>query len=79
MKNTLEGIKSRLDEAEEWISELENKVEKYSQTEQQNKKKKAQKNKEGLREQQDNKTCTSIRIIRIPKREEEEQGIGNLF
>ena len=28
MKNTIEGIKSRLHETEDWISELEDKVEK---------------------------------------------------
>ena len=27
-RNTVEGIKTRLDEAEDWISELEDKVEK---------------------------------------------------
>ena len=32
--NTVEGIKSRLDEAEYWISELEDKVEKNTQNEQ---------------------------------------------
>ena len=39
MNNTLEGIKSRLDEAEYLISELENKIEKNSQTEQKMEKK----------------------------------------
>ena len=38
MKNTVEEIKTRLDEAEDWISELDNKVEKNSQIEQQNEK-----------------------------------------
>ena len=36
MKNTLEGIKSRLDGAEDWISELEDKVERNTLSEQQN-------------------------------------------
>ena len=34
LKNTVKGKKSRLDEAEDWISELENKVEKNTQKEQ---------------------------------------------
>ena len=37
MKNTVEGIQSRLDEAEDWIKELKGKVVKNSQAEQQNK------------------------------------------
>ena len=39
MKNTLEGIKIRLDEAEDQIGELEDKVEKDTQLEQQKEKK----------------------------------------
>ena len=38
MKNTVEGIKSSLDEAKDQISKLEDKVEKNDQTEQQMKK-----------------------------------------
>ena len=33
IKNTLQGITSRLDEAENWISELEDKVERNMQVE----------------------------------------------
>ena len=42
MKNTVEGVKRRLDEAENQISKLEDKVEKNTQNEQA-KEKKAQK------------------------------------
>ena len=38
MKNTLEGIKSKPDEAENQISELEDKIEKQSLSEQKNEK-----------------------------------------
>ena len=38
LKNTVEGIKSRLDEAEVQISKLEDKVEKKNQNEQENEK-----------------------------------------
>ena len=34
LKNTVEGMKSRLDEAEDWISELQGKLEKNMQKEQ---------------------------------------------
>ena len=71
-------MKSRLDEAEDQISELEDKVEKNTQKEQE-KEKRLRKNKEGLREMQDNMKRNNIRIIGIPAGEEEEQGIENLF
>ena len=38
-KNTLEGINSRLDEVEDWISNLEDKVAEDTQSEQQQEKK----------------------------------------
>ena len=43
MKNTLEGINSRITEAEEWIRDLEDKMMKISATEQ-NKEKRIQRN-----------------------------------
>ena len=78
LKNTVEGIKSRLDEAEDWNSELDDKVEKNTQNEQEMEKR-FRKNGEGLREMQDNMKHNNICIIGIPKGEEEEKGIGNLF
>ena len=63
--NTLEGIKRRLNEAEE------NKVGKIPN---QNKK-----NKDGLRELWDNMKCNNIHIIGVPEGEESQQGIENLF
>ena len=78
MKNTVEGIKSRLDEAEDRISELEDKVEKNTQKEQE-KQKKLRKNEEVIREMQDNMKHNNICIIGIPEGEEEEQRIENRF
>ena len=78
LKNTVEGIKSRLDEAQDWNTELEDKVEKNTQNEQE-KEKRLRKNEEGLREMQDNMKHNNIHTIGIPKGEEEEQGIENLF
>ena len=57
---------------------MENKVEKYTQMEQE-KEKRLRKNEQVLRELQDNMKCNNIRIIGIPEGEEEEQGIENLF
>ena len=57
---------------------MEDKVEKNSQTEQQNEKR-LKKNEEGLRELQNNMKCNNIRMIGIPEVEEEEQGIESLF
>ena len=78
LKNTVEGIKGRLDGAEDWISELEDKVEKNTQKEQE-KEKSLRKNEEGLKEMQDNMKHNNIHIIGIPEGEEEEQGIENQF
>ena len=78
LKNTVEGIKSSLDKREDLISELEYKVEKNIQNEQE-KEKRLRKNEEGLSEIQDNMKCNNIRIIGIPEGEEKEQGIENLF
>ena len=65
-------MKQRIDQ----ISELEEKVEKNTQKEQEQEKR-LRKN-EGLREMQDNTKRKNIRIIGIPEGEEE-QGLENLF
>ena len=77
LKNTAEGIKSRLDEAEDLISELKDKIEKNTWNEQE-KEKRLRKNEEGIRELQDNMKCNNIRIIGIPEGEKKEQGLENL-
>ena len=70
-------MKSRLDKAEQRISELEDKVGKNTQKEQE-KEKRLRKNEDGLREMQDNMKPNNIHIIGIPE-EEQKQGIENLF
>ena len=72
MKNTLEGIDSRITEAEEWISDLKDRMVEISVTEQ-NKEKRMKRNEESLRVLWDNIKCTNVLIIRIP---EEEEKIG---
>ena len=78
LKNTVGGIKSRFNEGDQ-VSNLEDKVQKITQNEQE-KEKRLRKNEGGLREMQDNMKRNNIHIIEIPEGgEEEEQGIENLF
>ena len=69
MKTTLEGINSRITEAEEWISELEDKMVEITAREQ-NKEKRMKRNEDSLRDLWDNTKCTNIQIIGDPKGEE---------
>ena len=64
-------MKSRLHEAEDWISKLEDKVEKNTQKAQE-KENRLRKTKEVIREMQGNMKRNNIRIIGIPEGEEEE-------
>ena len=61
-------MKSRLDETEDRISELEDKVEKNTQEEQE-KEKRLKNNEEVLQELQDNMKCNNIHIVGIPEGE----------
>ena len=70
MKNTLEGINSRVDEAEDWVNNLENKVAENTQLKQQ-KKKKIPPNEDSLMGLWDNLNCTNIRIIGVTRRRRE--------
>ena len=68
IKNTLEGINSRISEAEEWISELEDKmVEIISEEQNKVKKKKMKRTDDSLRDLWDNIKCTNIQIIGVPE------------
>ena len=71
MKNTLEAIDSRTIEAEEQISEPEDRMVEITATEQ-NKEKRMKRNEDRLRDLWDNIKHTSIRIIGVP----EEKGKG---
>ena len=74
LKNTPEGINSRISEAEEWISELEDKVvEKTS--EEQNKVKRMKRTEDSLRDLWGNIKCTSIWITQVPEEEEEKKAL----
>ena len=66
MKNTLEGINSRITEAEEWITDLEDRMVKFTAVEQ-NKEKRMTRNEDNLRDLWDNIKHNNIRIIRAPE------------
>ena len=66
MKNNLEGINSRISEAEERISELEDKMVEIT-SEEQNKVKRLKRTEDSLRDLWDNIKCANIQIIRVPE------------
>ena len=72
-KTALEGINSRITEAEEWISDLEDRMVEFTAAEQ-NKEKRVKRNEDILRDLWDNIKCTNIRIIGVPEGEEREKG-----
>ena len=78
MKNTLEGINSRITEAEEWISDLEDRKIEFTAMEQ-NKEKRMKRNEYSLRDFWDNIKCTNIHIIGDPEGEEREKGPKKIF
>ena len=77
IKNNLQGINSRMDEAENQISNLEYKKAKNNQSDQEGKK--IQKNVYTEKSLWDNFKITNIHIIRVLAGEDREQEIGNLF
>ena len=73
MKTTLEGINSRITEAEERISDLEDKLGELT-TAEQNKEKRVKRNEDSLRDLWDNIKRNNIRIIGVPEGDEREKG-----
>ena len=69
IKNTLKGIYSRISEAEEQISGLEDKMVEITY-----KVKSMERTEDSLRDQWDNIKHTNIQIIRVPKEEEKKKG-----
>ena len=72
LKNILEGIKSRITEAEEQISDPKDRRVEITAKEQ-NKEKRMKRNEDSLRDLWDNIKCTNIRIIGVPEGEEKER------
>ena len=78
MKSTLEGINSRINEAEERTSDLEDRLVEITATEQ-NKEKRKKRNEDSLRDFWDNIKCTKIHILGVPEGEEREKGPEKIF
>ena len=64
MKTTLEGINSRITEAEEWKSDLEDRMVEFTAAEQ-NKEKRMKRNEDSLRDLWDSIKRSNIRIIGV--------------
>ena len=73
IKNTLEGINSRISEAEEQISKLEDKMMETT-AEEENKVKRMKRAEDSLRDLWDNIKCSNIQIIGVPEEEEKKKG-----
>ena len=78
IKNSLEGINTRITEAEEWISDLEDKIVEIT-TAEQNKEKRMKRIEDSLRDLWNNIKCTNIRIIGVPEEEEKKKGTEKIF
>ena len=78
MKTTLEGINSRITEAEERISDLEDRMVGFTAAEQ-NKEKRMKRNEDSLRDLWDNIKHNNIRIIGVPEGGEREKGPEKIF
>ena len=73
IKNSLEGINSRITEEEERRSDLEDKI--VEITAEQNKKKRMKRNEDSLRDLWDNIKYTNIRIIMVPGKKRKRKGL----
>ena len=78
MKNTLEGINSRITEAEEQRSDLEDRMVEFTAVEQ-TKEKRMKRNQDSLRDLWDNIKRNNIRIIGVPEGEERKKGPEKIF
>ena len=78
IKNSLGGINSRITEAEERISDMEDKIVEIT-TAEQNKEKRMKTTEDRLRDLWDNIKHTNIRIIGVPEEEEKKKGTEKIF
>ena len=77
IRNTSDAMNSRLEEAEEWINDLEDKVMESNEAEWKRERRIMQ-NENSLRELSDSLRCNNICIRGVPE-EEREKGAGNVF
>ena len=68
IKNSLEGINSRITEAEKRINDLEDKIVEIT-TAEQNKEKRMKRIHDSVRDLWDRIKCTNIRIVGVPEEE----------
>ena len=78
IKNSLEGINSKITEAEEQISDLYGKIVEITTTEQ-NKEKRMKRFEDSLRDIWENIKHTNIRIIGVQEEEEKKKGTEKIF
>ena len=76
-KNSLQGINSRITEAER-ISDLEDKIVEIT-TSEQNKEKRMKRIEDSPRDLWDNIKLTNIQIIGVPEKEEKKKGTEKIF
>ena len=76
MNNALEGIHSRITEAEEWINDLEDRMVEITATEE-NIENRMKRNEDSLRDLWDNIKHTNIHTVRVP--EEERKDLRKYF
>ena len=77
MKTTLEGINSRITEAEERISDLEDRMVEFTAAEE-NKEKRMKRNEDSLRDIWDNIKCNNICITGVQEGKERERTRENM-
>ena len=78
IKNSLEGINSRITQAEEQICDLEDKIVEITTTEE-NKEKRMKRIEDSLRDLWDYIKGTNIQLIGVPEEEEKKKGTEKIF
>ena len=76
IQNRLDAINTRLEEAEKWISDIDDKME---NNEAEQKRERIVSLENGLRELSDSIKCNSIHITGVPEEEEKENEAENIF
>ena len=78
IKNTLEGINSRISEALERVCELEDEMVEIN-SEELNKVKRIKRTEDSIRDLRENIKCTNIRVIGVPEEEEKKKQYEKIF
>ena len=78
IKNSVEGVNSRITETEEQISEMQDKIVEITTTEQ-NKEKRTKRIEDSLRDLWDNIKRINIQIVGVPEEQEKKKGTEKIF